>query len=57
MFLIMSRLGTSESFGCLNKNKGIFIFSLRVGLYKKENPVMLATLPYAYKECKLSVKS
>lgn len=44
----MSRLGTFESFGCLNKNKGIFIFSLMVGLYKKQNPLMLATLPFAF---------
>lgn len=54
MFHIMSRLDTSESFGCLNKNKGIFIFSLMAGLYKKQSPVMLATQPYAFM---FSVKS
>lgn len=32
----------------LNKNKEIFIFSLMVGLHKKQNPVRLATLPYAF---------
>lgn len=48
MFLIMSHLGTSESFGCLNKKREIFIFSLMVYLYKKQNPVMLAALPYAF---------
>lgn len=48
LFLIMSCLGTSESFGCLNKNKEIYIFSLVVGLHKTSNCVRLATLPFAF---------